>query len=129
MSEVSKYRVYEDFLEMTRGELEYFLAPRSLSCTGSKCELVAQAFTAWELKLPIKSSYEELQVKLNMDIREDLDHYNIKDPKCYPTKVWRKDVVQWPLLHLVKIFEYILENRELGNYYIGKYKIQKAFYI
>ena len=49
------------------------------------------------------------------------------DPKCYPANVWRKDVAQWPLLDLGKIFEYILENRDLGNDYIGKYKIQKAF--
>ena len=66
-----------------------------------------------------------------MEYQRRLDLHNITDPKCYPANVWRKDVAQWPLLDLGKIFEYILENREFGNdyMYIGKYNIQKAFYI
>ena len=90
---------------------------------------MARAFTAWELKLPIKSSYEELQVKLRVEYQRRLDLHNITDPKCYPANVWRKDVAQWLLLDLGKLFEYILENREFGNDYIGKYNIQKASYI
>ena len=127
MSDISKDPVYEDFLEMTRSELEDFLAPRNLSCNGSKRELVARAFTAWELKLPVKISYEELQTKLRVEYERRLTVHGIQDPKTYPENAWKKDVSQWPLLDLGKLFEYILENREFGNDYIGKYKTQKAF--
>ena len=127
MSDVSKDPVYEDFLEMTRSELEDFLAPRNLSCTGSKRELVARAFTAWELQLPVKVSYEELQTKLRVEYDRRLTVHGIRDPKTYPEDAWKKDVSQWPPLDLGKLFEYILENREFGNDYIGKYKTKKAF--
>ena len=40
---------------------------------------------------------------------------------------WKKDVAQWPPLDIGKLFEYILENREFGNDYIGKYNTKKAF--
>ena len=84
MSDISKDPVYEDFLEMTRSELEDFLAPRNLSYTGSKRELVARAFTAWELQLPVKVSYEELQTKLRVEYERRLTAHGIHDPKTYP---------------------------------------------
>ena len=127
MSDISKDPVFEDFLEMIRSELEDFLAPRNLSCTGPKRELVARAFTAWELQLPVKVSYEELQTKLRVEYDIRLTVHGIRDPKTYPEDAWKKDVLQWPPLDLEKLFEYILENREFGNDYIGKNKTKKAF--
>ena len=100
--------VYEDFLEMARSELEDFLAPRYLSCTGSKRELVARAFTAWELQLPVKVSYEELQTKLRVEYDRRLTVHGIRDPKTYTEDAWKKGVLQWPPLDLGKLFEYIL---------------------
>ena len=127
MSSKVEQTTYDDFLEMTKSELEDFLAPRNLSCSGSKRELVTRAFTAWELKIPIRISDEELQAKLRDEYNNRLKKHNLKDPKVYQESDWKKDVSQWPLVDLGKIFEYILDNREFGSDYIGKYKTQKAY--
>ena len=42
-----------------------FLAARGLNTTGRKIELVAQAFAAVDMNLPILASSEEKQNKLN----------------------------------------------------------------
>ena len=127
MSSKVEQTTYDDFLKMTKSELEDFLAPRNLSCSGSKRELIARAFTAWELKIPIRISDEELQAKLRDEYNNRLKKHNLKDPKVYQESDWKKDVSQWPLVDLGKIFEYILDNREFGSDYIGKYKTQKAY--
>ena len=50
---------YEDFLHMGMNNLTDFLAVRGLSSTGRKIELVARAYAAVEMKLPIIDSSEE----------------------------------------------------------------------
>ena len=62
-----------------------------------------------------------------MEYERRLTTHGIQDPKGYPENSWKKDVSQWPPLDLGKLFEYILDNREFGNDYIGKYKTKKAF--
>jgi hypothetical protein len=46
---------YDDFSTLTVGTLKDFLSLRELSTTGRKIELVARAFSAFELKLPVKA--------------------------------------------------------------------------
>ena len=104
-----------------------FLAPRNLSCTGSKRELVAQAFTAWELQIPKIISDEEIQAKLREEYNNRLKKHDLKDPKIHHESAWKKDMSQWPLVDLGKLFEYILDNREFGSDYIGKHKTQEAY--
>ena len=77
MSSKVEQTTYDDFLEMTKSELEDFLAPRNLSCSGSKRELVARAFTAWGLKIPIRISDEELQAKLRDEYNNRLKKHNM----------------------------------------------------
>ena len=101
-----------------------FLAPRNLSCTGSKRELVAQA---WELQIPKIISDEELQAKLREEYNNKLKKHDLKDPKIHHESTWKKDESQWPLVDLGKLFEYILDNREFGSDYIGKHETQNAF--
>lgn len=85
-------------------------------------------FTAWELQLPVKVFYEELQTKLRVEYERRLAAHEIRDPKTYTENAWKKDVSQWPALDLGKLIEYIhiLENTKFGNDYIRKYKMQKA---
>ena len=44
---------YEDFLQLGMNSLQDYLSARDLSTTGRKIELVARAFAAFEMKLPI----------------------------------------------------------------------------
>ena len=49
---------YDDFLELGMNCLQDYLSGRGLNTTGRKIELVAQAFAAFEMKLPIIASSE-----------------------------------------------------------------------
>ena len=63
---------YEDFLEMGKSQLTDFLSVRGLSTSGVKVELVARAFTAIEMKLPILVSSEEQQKLLSTEYQTRL---------------------------------------------------------
>ena len=45
--------MYEDFLQLGMNCLQNYLSVRGLNIIGRKIELVAQAFAAFEMKLPI----------------------------------------------------------------------------
>lgn len=45
---------YEDFLALPTVSLKDYLSLRGLSITGKKVELVAKAYSAQELKIPVK---------------------------------------------------------------------------
>lgn len=56
---------YEYFLALPTGSLkDYLMSLRGLSITGKKVELVAEAHSAQELKIPIKLPAEQ-QVNIN----------------------------------------------------------------
>jgi hypothetical protein len=94
---------YDDFSTLTVGTLKDFLSLRGLSTTGKKIELEARAFSAFELKLPVKPSAEELNTKIH---KEYLAH-DLVDPNS--TQSWIDDVTKWPRVDLGKMFCYILE--------------------
>ena len=50
---------YENFLELSIHQLTGYLSVRGLNTSGVKVELVARAFAAMELKIPINQSSEE----------------------------------------------------------------------
>ena len=55
---------YEDFLQLGMNCLQDYLSARGLNTTGRKIELVARAFAAFEMKLPITASSEKKQAIL-----------------------------------------------------------------
>ena len=55
---------YEDFLQLGMNCLQDYLSARGLNTTGRKIELVARAFAAFEMKLPIIASSEKKQAIL-----------------------------------------------------------------
>ena len=52
---------YEDFFDLSIKDLTNYLSVRGFNTSSRKPELVAKTFPAFELKLNIISSFEELQ--------------------------------------------------------------------
>ena len=67
---------HEDFLEMSRGELEYFLKVRGLRITGKNVDLAARALVAYENRIPIK--------KLSFNFRKVFDK---NTRRCWIAKI------------------------------------------
>ena len=116
---------YDDFLGMGRSQLVDFLHVRGLVTSGRKVELVARAFTAVEMQLPIKLSTEEHQKLLTTEYQKRLVENNISDPKDH--NIRQDDITKCPPVNVGHIFEYILRLREFDSDYIGKYKDMKAY--
>ena len=91
---------YDDFSTLTVGTLKDFLSLRGLSTTGRKIELVAGAFSAFELKLPVKLSAEELNTKIQKEYLARLQQHDLVDPNR--TQSWIDDVTKWPRVDLGK---------------------------
>ena len=76
--------------------LQDYLSARGLKTTGRKIELVARAFAAFEMKLPIK---EEQQKKLKLDYENRLQKFKICDPLSSEPFKRTDDILQWPHRH------------------------------
>jgi hypothetical protein len=104
-----------------------FLAVRGLNTSGRKVELVARAFSAVELKLPILASSEEQQAKLKIEYEKRLSSYQICDPLNVADHEKSEEVTKFPPIDCGVIFSYILQVRDFDLDYIGRYKDQKAY--
>ena len=89
---------YEDFLELGRNSLVDFLAVRGLNTSGKKIELVAPAFAAVDMKLPILASSTEQQAKLKIDHENRLAKLNICDPESVSVAERSDDILKWQKL-------------------------------
>ena len=118
---------WEDFLAMGKSNLEDFLAVRGISKSGRKIELVAKAFSAVQMNLPIVFSSEEMQKRLNSEYLARLQRYGIVDPREIPTGQRNDDITKWPPITLGRVFEYILKCKDFETDYIGRYKDERAF--
>ena len=102
---------YEDFLALPTVSLKDYLSLRGLSITGKKPELVAKAYGAQELKIPIKLS-AELQVNIiKTEYQNRLSNHSLKDPNSSDIE-WLDDTTKWPSVDLGKIFSFILHHKE-----------------
>lgn len=121
-------KIYEDFLKMTVKELQEYLTARGITTSGyKKAQLVARAFSANEMSLPILESTEEQKKILKDDYCKTLTQLKLPDPKEIPTEHRIDDITTWPPVSLGTIFEYILDHKEFDTEYVGKYKDQKAY--
>ena len=115
---------YEDFLQLGMNCLQDYLSARGLNTTGRKIELVARAFAAFEMKLPIK---EEQQKKLKLDYENRLQKFKICDPLSIEPSKRIDDILQWPHIDTGVIFAYILKVKDCDLECVGRYKDQKAY--
>ena len=104
--------------------LQDYLSTKGLNTTGRKIELVARAFAAFEMKLPIE---EEQQKKLKLDYENRLQKFKICDPLSIEPSKRIDDILQWPHIDTGAIFAYILKVEDCDLEYVGRYKDQKAY--
>ena len=87
---------FDDFLHMTVTSLQDYFSLRGLSRSGKKQELVARAFGAHELNVPIKFPQETISMELNKEYKRRLTTHNAPDPKEISADQWIDDVSSWP---------------------------------
>ena len=88
---------YDDFNNLTVGTLKDFLSLSGLSTTGRKIKLVATAFSAYELKLPVKLTAQELNTKIHNEYQQRLPSHGLIDP-LENTQSWIDDFTTWPTI-------------------------------
>ena len=116
----------EDFLELSCGELKFFLQQRAIPVGGTHSDLAARALVAFEQNIPIKQSAEDLAKGLRNEHTMLLKSFDIQqDP--LEIKEWNTDLTSWPKVDIGNIFSYILEKKAFSTEYIGQYKIRKAY--
>ena len=118
---------YEDFLHLGMNNLTDYLAARGMKTTGRKIELVARAFSAFEMKIGIVASSAELQEQLKNEYAKKNKKINACDPWSVDESCRVDDITSWPKIDIGKIFAYILRVRDFDTDYIGRYKDQKAY--
>ena len=78
---MSNTRTYSDFLSLGTAALRNFLTVRGIPSSGyGKVELVARAFSASEMNLPIFMSSEEQASILKKDYDNKLKEFGLPDP-------------------------------------------------
>ena len=96
---------YQDFLEMGVNQLKEYLSMKGISVSGySKVELVARAFSAAEMNLPVLLSNEETVMRLDADYTKRLRDFDLDDPKKYENSNKKNDITLWPKIMLGNIF-------------------------
>ena len=118
---------YNKFLALETNKLSDFLAVRGLKTSGTHVELVARAFAAAELNIPIIATSEEQQCTLKVQYEKLLNDNGITDPRAIPEDEKVDDITKWPPVTLGCIFSFILKVKDFDREYIGKYKDQKAY--
>ena len=89
---------YDDFLLMNVNNVKEYLTVRGISVSGyNKIELVAQAFSAAEMDLPIILSSADLTKNLEEEYSKRLREF---DPKNIEKELRVDDLTAWPKVNL-----------------------------
>ena len=116
---------YEDFLNVK--DLIDYLAVRGWKTSGRKVELVARAFTTFELKLEIVAYSEDQLKRLKYEYGELLKRLDIPDPNGIEIEKRLDNLTLWPVITMGNIFAFILHKKDFNTDYIDKYKDQKTY--
>ena len=74
-------------------------------------ELVARAFSASEMNLPLVLSSAQEKQSLIKDYNKQLQEYGLTDPLKIPVSERTNNSCNWPWINLDQIFDYILKTR------------------
>ena len=119
---------YDDFLSMNVNNLKDYLTVRGISVSGyKKIELVARAYSAAEMDLPIILSSADVTKNLEEEYSKRLREFNIFDPKNIEKRITSRRLDCLAKSRSRSIFEYILRMKEFDKEYIGKCKDQKSY--
>ena len=70
LSNLDSEQLYDNFIQMSLGELQDYLSLRKLSISGKERELAARAFAACEQGTPIAITHTELEKKLKVEYKK-----------------------------------------------------------
>ena len=116
----------EDFLELSYGELQFFLKQRGLPVSGNHGYLAARAFLAYKQKIELVATAAQISNKLKAEYDELLKKHAIDfDP--LEAHDFVEDFKNWPKTNIGQIFSYFLESKAFASEYVGQYKLRKAY--
>ena len=113
-------------------EFKSYLRLRGLKVSGTKKELVARAFVAFENNVPISMTAEQVQEEIKKSYHEKLlvDGLKIPDPFGI-TEGWLDEetgVKYWPMTFYPEIFNFLaFHPSELASKDLSDYKTCKAY--
>ena len=103
---------HEDFLFLGVNFLKSYLKVCGVTTSGySEVELVARAFSASEMNLPLVLSSAQEKQSLIKDYNKQLREYGLTDPLKIPVSERTNNSYNWPWINLDQIFDYILKTR------------------
>ena len=109
----------EDSLVMSSSKLQYYLQQRGLSVSGTHSSLAERALIAFEQKVEIKSTADQIAKQLKNDYRELLMKHSLDDPLSSNNSRFSIDIKCFPETHAGQIFYYILKTKAFEAEYIG----------
>ena len=114
-----KAKHLEKFLDLSSGELKFYLQQRALPSPGACLDLAARALVAFEQQTPVKQSAEDLSESLKDQYGQLLKQYNLpKDP--LDINDWEEEVMKGRKTHIGHVFSYILEMKAFSTEYVGQ---------
>lgn len=127
MEDIGDSMAFEDFLEWSVCQLQFYLMKRGKSTTGNKKDLAARALVVFESNDPIVDCPKDISQQLEREYNRLLSKCNIEDPRKLNDEVWQNDLTTWPATNLGHIFQYVLISKAFETDYIGQYKARKAY--
>ena len=115
----------EDFLVISSSELQYYLQQQGLSVLGTHSSLATRALIAFEQKVEIKSTADQIAKQLKNIYRELLMKHNLDDSLLSSNFQFSIDIKCFLATHVGQIFNSILKTKAFEAEYIGQYKVKK----
>ena len=63
------------------GQLKDFLTVRGMTVSGTRPEILARVFVAWEQKVKIRMNEQELLSRLKLEYESRLEAHKLTDPR------------------------------------------------
>ena len=119
----------EDFLELSNGELQFYLQQRGLPSSGTHGSLAARALIAYEQKVEVTPTAKQIASNLQSEYKRLLKKHDIPhDPLVESNDfIFEDDLKKWPKTNIGQIFSYFLDSKAFAVEYIGQYKLRKAY--
>ena len=105
MEDISDSMAFEDFLEWSVGQLQFYLMRRGKSTTGNKKDLAARALVSFESNAPTVDCAKDISDRLDREYSDLLRNSAIEDPRKLNDSVWGNDLTTWPNIDLGDILE------------------------
>ena len=116
----------EDFLELSNGELQYYLQQRCLPTSGNHETLAARVLLAHEQSIKCIATAAQVRETLKKDYSKLLVDFGIEDDSLV-SENFVDNIKSWPKTNIGQIFSYFLASKAFETEYIGHYKLRKAY--